>query len=229
MAFSERQYKILTEIKSRELLQSYGVEQNRYLVATGVEAAIEGAENLGFPVVMKVVSSKIVHKSDFGGVRVGLNNVKEIRTAYADIFRNAAERGIAPEEIDGVTIQEMVEGVTEFFVGIKRDPIFGPVILAGIGGIWVELMKDIAMRITPLEEDDISKMLRELKGFPLLEGYRGRKKADVSALIKFIKKVSDLSLDNPQIVELDLNPVIVKEMGKGVICVDARIVIQENK
>ncbi len=219
---------VLNEIQSRQLLLSYGIRQNRYGFADTKEKALQISEEMTKPLVMKVVSKKIIHKTDFGGVQVGLTNRQEIEQAFDTIYENAMKKNVKFEEIEGVSIQEQVFGVQEMLLGMKRDPVFGPVILIGLGGVLVELMKDVSIGICELEERDIYQMLYRLKGFPLLDGYRGRKKADVTSFVQLIKQVQEMVLKDKDIQEMDLNPVIVKEEGHGSIVVDARIVIKHS-
>jgi acyl-CoA synthetase (NDP forming) len=216
---------VLTEVESRNLLKEWGVPQNSYGFASTKEEALQMAEKMQTDLVMKVVSPKIVHKSDFGGVKLGLKNLDDVSNAYDEILQSAFSHHISAEDIEGVILQEMVEAVQEVLVGVKRDPVFGVTLVIGLGGIWVELMKDVSLGISPLEESDIYQMLKKLKGYPLLSGYRGQHQADIGALVTLIKRVETMALQNPQIVEMDLNPVMVKREGEGCLAVDARIVI----
>ncbi|MHA6258425.1 acetate--CoA ligase family protein [Sporosarcina sp. CAU 1771] len=222
---SSQLVEILTEVESRTILDKYKIPQNKYKFTTCLEDTLNEAKKLTYPLVMKVVSKKIVHKSDFGGVQINLKNEKEVENAYKKIFNNASLNNISAEEIDGVTIQEMEKGIEEILIGVKRDPVFGPVIVVGFGGILVEIMKDISLGITPLAEKDIYKMLRKLKGFSLLDGFRGSAKADLSSIVEIVLKVQEMIINEPKILELDINPLIVKEAGRGSIAVDARIVM----
>lgn len=219
---------VLTEIQSRQLLQQYGIRQNRYAFADSKEQALQLAGTMDKPLVMKVVSDKIVHKTDFGGVQLGLMSQEDVAQAFDAIYDNAAKKGVKPEEIQGVTLQEYVVGVQEMVIGVKRDAVFGPVLLVGIGGVLVELMKDVTLGICELEEREIYQMLTILKGFSLLDGFRGRKKADIPALVELIRKVQTMALNEASIVEMDINPVIVREEGQGAVAVDARIVVIDN-
>jgi acetate---CoA ligase (ADP-forming) subunit beta len=219
--------KILNEVESRKLLEEKNINLNKYDFSRTKEEAINQAKTMQFPLVMKVVSDKIVHKSDFGGVQVGLQTLEDVEKAFERIYENARKRGVDREEIEGVVVQEMVEGVQEILVGIKRDPIFGPILVIGIGGIFVELFKDVQLGICPLTEEDIFKMIERLKGYPLLDGFRGRNRADIKSLVSLSQKVSNLAMENEQIQEMDLNPVILKEEGLGAMAVDARIILKQ--
>lgn len=182
------------------------------------------AAKLGFPVVLKIASDDIVHKSDVGGVRVGINSKEELEMVYAEIMASV-KKNCPGARIEGVLVQPMIKGVQEVIVGIKRDPSFGPVVLLGLGGVWVELLRDVSLRICPVARDDVLEMLKELKGYPLLNGYRGSKPVDLEALIDLTLKVSQLALDLPALSEMDLNPVMLQEQGKGCIAVDYRMII----
>lgn len=215
---------VLTEVESRKLLTEWDVPQNSHGFAATKEEALVMAEKMITTLVMKVVSSKIVHKSDFGGVKLGLKNVDDVANAYDEIMQSALSHQVREQDIEGVILQEMVEAVQEILVGVKRDPVFGVTIVVGLGGVWVELMKDISLGISPLKEKDILHMLQKLKGYPLLNGYRGQAKGDINALVQLIKKVETMALHNQHIAEMDLNPVMVKREGEGCLVVDARIV-----
>lgn len=215
---------ILNEVESRNLLKKYNIKQNQFEFAKSKEEALDASERIGYPLVLKVVSKKIVHKSDFGGVKINLKNRKEVDEAYDEIMANAESKKVALDEIEGVTVQKMISGVEELLIGAKRDPTFGTVIVVGLGGVLVELLKDISLGITPLTEKDIIKMIKKLKGYPLLDGYRGRKSADIKDFIKMIQAVEKMMIADESILELDLNPVIIKTVNNGCLAVDARIV-----
>lgn len=215
----------LTEAESRRRLEQYGIAQNRYRVASSPGEAAQAAEELGYPVAMKILSPRIIHKSDFGGVRLGLKTATEVSTAYDEMVSAAVQKGVSLTEIQGVTVQEMATGVAEAFIGARRDRTFGVVVLVGTGGIWVEVLRDVELGIWPLEESEIDAMIRRLKGHPLLDGFRGRPRADVSALVQLVRGVGAALAGDPEILELDLNPVLVKALGDGAVAVDARIVV----
>lgn len=221
--------RVLTEVDSRELLRKYNVNLNKYKFIKTNEADKEfgNLKQLTYPLVMKVVSEKIVHKSDFGGVQLNLKNQKDIKRAFEKILTNAKRHDVQEKEIEGVLVQDMVSGVQEILIGVKRDPIFGAVIIIGFGGVLVEMLKDVALGICPLSENDVYKMLKKLKGYPLLEGYRGKPASDISAIVQMVLTVQEMVTKEKNIIEMDLNPVIIKEDGKGCIAVDARIVIKE--
>jgi len=212
----------LNEVEAKQLLASAGVPVAQTQLAITADEAVNAAEEIGYPVVMKIVSPEIAHKSDVGGVVVGVENSDDVRSVFAEINRSVADK--APQaEIDGVAIQAMVPQGTEIIVGSTTDEQFGPVMMFGLGGVFVEILEDVAFRIVPLEPKDASDIVREIKGFPLLDGARGREKADLVSLENLILKVSNLVDENPQIAELDLNPVFA--YSDGVVAVDAHIVL----
>ncbi len=212
----------LNEVEAKQLLASAGVPVAETQLAITADEAVNAAEEIGYPVVMKIVSPEIAHTSDVGGVVVGVENSDDVRSIFEEINRSVADK--APQaEIDGVAIQAMVPQGTEIIVGSTTDEQFGPVMMFGLGGVFVEILEDVAFRIVPLEPKDASDIVREIKGFPLLDGARGREKADLDSLENLILKVSNLVDENPQIAELDLNPVFA--YSDGVVAVDAHIVL----
>ena len=212
----------LNEVEAKQLLASAGVPVAETQLAITADEAVNAAEEIGYPVVMKIVSPEIAHKSDVGGVVVGVENSDDVRSIFEEINRSVADK--APQaEIDGVAIQAMVPQGTEIIVGSTTDEQFGPVMMFGLGGVFVEILEDVAFRIVPLEPKDASDIVREIKGFPLLDGARGREKADLDSLENLILKVSNLVDENPQIAELDLNPVFA--YSDGLVAVDAHIVL----
>ena len=213
---------VLTEIESKQVLAAAGIPVAEAHLATTPEDAAKAAKKVGFPVVIKIVSPDITHKSDVGGVRVGLQSKKDVISAFEEMLD--AVREVQPDaRIDGVAVQHMAPAGTEVIIGMSKDPQFGPVLMFGLGGVLVEVLKDVAFRIVPLEPRDARQMVREIKGYPVLEGARGRDPADIAALESLILKLSEFVEANPQIEEIDLNPVFV--YPDGVIAVDARIVI----
>ena len=212
----------LNEVEAKQLLASAGVPVAETQLAITADEAVNAAEEIGYPVVMKIVSPEIAHKSDVGGVVVGVENSDDVRSVFAEINRSVADKA-SQAEIDGVAIQAMVPQGTEIIVGSTTDEQFGPVMMFGLGGVFVEILEDVAFRIVPLEPKDASDIVREIKGFPLLDGARGREKADLDSLENLILKVSNLVDENPQIAELDLNPVFA--YSDGVVAVDAHIVL----
>jgi acyl-CoA synthetase (NDP forming) len=213
---------VLTEIESKQILAEAGVPVAVAQLARNADEAAKVAEKAGYPAVLKIVSPEITHKSDIGGVKVGLRSADEVRKAFDEIMA-AVKKAEPKAQIEGVAVQKMAPAGTEVIVGMSKDPQFGPVLMFGLGGIFVEVLKDVAFRIVPLEPRDARQMVREIKGFPVLEGVRGQPPADLAALEGLILKLSEFVEAHPEIEELDLNPVFA--YADGVIAVDARIVI----
>jgi acetyltransferase len=207
-----------------EVLHAYGFSQPRSLMARTSEDAVAAAKGMGYPVVMKIVSPQILHKSDIGGVKLNINSKKEVENTFFDITTRV-QHIMPTAQIYGVMIQEMVSGGKEVIIGITRDAQFGHMIMFGLGGIYVEVLKDISFRITPLSKEDAHEMIRETKVFPLLRGVRGEAEADIEAIEKSILLLSRMALDFPQIIEAEINPLLVKKRGEGVVAVDARFII----
>jgi acyl-CoA synthetase (NDP forming) len=165
----------------------------------------------------------VTHKSDSGGVKLSLNNVTEVKKAYDEILKKVRKQ-YPRAVVHGVSVQKMVRPGTEVIIGTSKDPQFGPVIMFGLGGVFVELLKDVSFRIIPLERKDAQEMIHEIKGYPLLEGYRGKEPANISALVEIILKISKLTEENPQIKEIDLNPIFAYR--DKAIAVDARMILE---
>jgi acetyl coenzyme A synthetase (ADP forming)-like protein len=208
-----------------EVLAAYGLATPRAEVARGADEAARVAAQIGYPVVVKLVSETITHKSDVGGVALDLRDEADVREAYARIEKALADRGLQ-ESMDGVLVQPMLKEGSEAIVGMTHDPSFGPLLMFGLGGVNVELLKDVAFRIQPLTDRDAKELVRAVKGYPLLEGWRGAPAGDVAAIEEVLLRVSQLAGDHPEIVEMDLNPVKVLEPGKGCIVVDARVAVR---
>jgi len=216
----------LGELEGTELLECYGFSVLPTLLAEDAEGAAGIAEEMGLPVVMKIVSPQIFHKSDAGGVKVGLGSVEEVKNAFEEIVRNArAYREDAT--IRGVLVQKMAPKGQEVILGVNRDPGFGPLIMYGLGGIYVELFKDVVFRLAPIGRNNARRMVREIKGFPMLDGFRGTPKADLEQIEMGLVSLSDLVLDHPEIKELDINPLLVHEKGKGATVADVRIFLEK--
>ena len=216
---------ILTEFESKNFLRKFGIPIIEARLARTQKEAVLLSQKIGFPVVLKIASPDIVHKSDSGGVKLGLKSVSEIRMAYREIM-DAIKKQNPRAVIDGVTVQKMAKPGIEVIVGASKDPQFGPVLMFGLGGVFVEVLKDVSFRIIPINRKDAKEMVEEIKGYPLLQGYRGKKPADLPALIEILLKISLLMEKNPEIKELDLNPVVAYE--KGALAVDARIILEEG-
>jgi acetate---CoA ligase (ADP-forming) subunit beta len=214
---------ILTEIESKKVLSEAGIGVVDTKLANSEKAAVSIADEMGYPVVLKISSPDITHKSDIGGVRVGLKNQEDVIKAYGDII--AAAKARYPEAvIEGVSVQQMARPGTEIIIGMTKDPQFGPVLMFGLGGIFVELLKDVSFRIVPLSRYDAKTMIKEIRGYTLLNGYRGSEPADIGALEEMLLKISDFAERNPEIKEMDLNPVFAYK--QGAIAIDARIVLE---
>ncbi len=212
----------LLETEARQLLSLYGVDAGASRFARTKASAIRAAKELGFPVVAKLVSPQILHKSDAGGVKLNLRSGKQVSDAYDSIMTSA--RKYAPEaNLQGVLLTPMLRGGVETIIGAVRDPQFGPVVMFGLGGVFVEVMGDVAYRIPPVTDEEVHAMLREIKGFPLLQTARGSTPRDLDALVAIVQTVARIMLDNPRIVEIDLNPVLALEKGAAVL--DARVVL----
>ncbi len=217
----------LTDAEVHDVLNAYGFSQPKGLFARTSDEAVAAAKGIGYPVVMKIVSPQIIHKSDIGGVKINLNNKKEVENAFFDITTHL--RNIMPTaHIYGVMIQEMIRGGKEVIAGITKDPQFGHMVMFGLGGIYVEVMKDISFRIVPLSKEDVHEMIRETKTFPLLRGVRGETEADIESIEHALLLLSQMAIDFPEIIEADINPLLVKKRGEGVIAIDARFTIGGN-
>ena len=183
------------------------------------------SKKLGFPVVLKIVSPDITRKSDVGGVKLGLKTSKQAETAYDQILSAVGEK-YPKAIIHGVSVQKMARPGTEVIVGMTKDAQFGPVLMFGLGGILVELLKDVSFRIVPLERQDAHEMICEIKGYPMLQGYRGGEPVDISILEEILLKVSRFVESHPEIKELDLNPIFAYK--DGAVAVDARVILEGN-
>jgi acyl-CoA synthetase (NDP forming) len=214
----------LLETESRELLRAYGFSLPQAEFIRSPEEAAAASARLGFPLAMKVVSPDIVHKSDAGGVKLNLKDEKELTRAFAEIIEKASSV-TARERILGSMLSPMAPGGQECIVGMLRDKQFGPVIMFGLGGIFVEVLKDVSFRAAPTTEQDIDGMIREIRGYRLLTGIRGEKAKDIGAIKEILAKLNEIAVDNPEIQELDLNPVIVHEKGASI--VDSRVILMQ--
>ncbi len=217
---------ILTEFESKKVLKQVGIPVTETKLAKSQKEAVLLSQKVGFPVVLKIVSPDVIHKSDSGGVKLGLNNVGQVKTAYNQIIKSINQQ-YPHAVIHGVSVQKMVRLGTEVIVGISKDPQFGPVIMFGLGGIFVEVLKDVSFRIVPVSQRDAQEMIQEIKGYPLLQGYRGKESANIPALVEMILKISKLVKENPEIKELELNPIFA--YADGAVAVDARIILEEEE
>jgi acetyl coenzyme A synthetase (ADP forming)-like protein len=206
------------------VLESYGFTVPKSRLAKTSEEAIEIAEEMGYPVVMKIASPDILHKTDVGGVRLNLRSPDDVRDSF-DLMVYRAERYVPDAQIWGCQVQQMVSGGREILLGMSRDPQFGPLVAFGLGGIYVEALKDIAFRVAPFSRQEADEMIREIRSYPLLEGVRGEQPADHEAMVDALLRVSQLVTDFPEIVELDINPLMVFEEGRGAMAIDMRLVL----
>jgi len=212
---------VLTEFESKELLQEIGILVPSQKLTTSIDETKSAAEEIGFPVVLKLIAEDIVHKSDTGAVKLNIKDKHELETAYKDLMN------IPSQQEKKISVQKMAdEPITELIIGMTTDAQFGPALMFGIGGILVELLEDVSFRIAPITEYDAKEMIHEIKGFPILDGYRGKPKADIDAIVNALLKISDLVIKHEEINEMDLNPVFIYE--KGLICVDARIILKKK-
>ena len=215
--------KFLLEPEAKTVCTKYGIPVTKFKVAKNEAEAVKFAEEIGYPTVLKIVSPDIIHKSDVGGVIVDLKTAKEVRNAYKQILRNV-KRHEADAKIVGVLVQEMAPSSTEVIIGAVKDPQFGPAVMFGLGGIFVEVLKDVTFRVAPITVDEAREMITEVMAYPLLKGYRNLPPADIEAIVQILLKTSRLVMEHQEIKELDLNPVMVYE--KGAKTVDARIILE---
>jgi acyl-CoA synthetase (NDP forming) len=215
---------LLTEIEAKQMLEEAGVPVSPARLAKTRDEAVAVAKELGFPIVLKIVSPQITHKSDVGGVALGLASAEDVGAAF-DRVTASAKQHVPDATIEGVAVQRMERQGTEVIVGVTKDPQFGPVLMFGLGGVLVEVLKDVAFRVVPINERDARQMIHEIKGYPLLEGYRGHDPADVAKLEQLLLKLSSFVEQHPEVAELDLNPVFAYK--DDAIAVDARIVLTD--
>ncbi len=213
----------LLEPEAKEICTEYGIPVTKFKVALNEKDASKYADEIGYPVVLKIVSPDVIHKSEAGGVIVNLKNPAEVVAAYGKILQNVRKYK-ADAKIVGILVQEMAPNSTEVIVGAIKDPQFGQTVMFGLGGIFVEVLKDVNFRIAPLTVDDAKEMITELKAYPLLTGFRNTPPADIDALVTILCNTSRLVMANPEIKELDLNPVLAYQ--KGAKTVDARIILE---
>jgi len=215
---------LLGELEAKELLRKNGIAVNETRMARSREETIVISSEMGYPVALKVISPDIVHKSDCGGVKLDLKTAAQVGEAYDEVMTAVSQK--CPEaKIQGISVQTMVIHGVEVIIGVSQDEQFGPVIMFGLGGLWVELMKDISFRVIPITQDDAADMVREIKGYGLLAGFRGQPAADIISLQEMLLRVSGFMEANPQVQELDLNPVFARP--DGAVAVDARIVLED--
>ena len=216
----------LGEMEARGILEAYGIRVPIAKVARDLREARKVVKLTGYPVVLKIDSPDILHKTDVGGIKIGIKNYKELEESFEGIISNV-KKYMPSAKINGISIQEMIESKKETIIGINKDPQFGPMIMFGLGGIYVEILKDVSFRIAPISQTDAREMIEEIKTVKLLKGVRGEKPSDIESIVEVLLKISQLVTDFPDIIEMDINPLFVKEEGKGSIAGDVRIRIQE--
>jgi acetate---CoA ligase (ADP-forming) subunit beta len=214
---------VLTEIEAKNIFKQIGVKTVQTRLASSQKEAVEFSNEIGFPAVLKIYSPDITHKTDAGGVKVGLKNAAEVRKAYKEIMSSVKEK-FPKAKIEGVSVQPMARPGVEIIIGMFKDPQFGPVIMFGLGGIFVEVLKDVAFRLIPIENRDAEQMIKEIKGYALLNGYRGQEPAHVPSLVDILLKLSAFVDKTPEIKEMDINPVFAYK--DSALAVDARIVLE---
>lgn len=215
--------KHLLETEAKTICKEYGIPITEFELAKNRMEAVKFAEKIGYPVVLKIVSPNVIHKSDVNGVILNVKDAQEVQNAYDKII-NSVKRHRPDAEIVGILVQEMAPQSTEVIVGATKDPQFGPTLMFGLGGIFVEILKDVTFRIAPVTEDEAREMITEVKAYPLLKGYRNRPAADIETIVKILLNTSRLVMKHQEIKELDLNPIMVYE--KGAKTVDARIILE---
>jgi acetate---CoA ligase (ADP-forming) subunit beta len=217
---------ILTEIEAKQILKEAGINCTDTQLAATRQEAVALSEKMGYPVVLKISSVDITHKSDAGGVKVNLKERASVEKAYDEIMASCKAK-YPKADIEGIAVQGMAKSGIEIIIGMTKDPSFGPVLMFGLGGIFVEVLKDVAFRIVPLEKNDASEMINEIKGKKLLQGYRGQDPADIAILEDMLLKLSALVDKTEDIAEIDMNPVFAYK--EGAVVVDARIILEANE
>jgi acetyl coenzyme A synthetase (ADP forming)-like protein len=212
------------DAEARQIMEAYGITIPQAQLAANPDEAVEVAQRIGYPVVMKIASPDILHKTDIGGVKLNLMGDDDVRDTF-DLLMYRASRYMPQAEVWGALVQEMVPQGKEVIIGINCDPQFGPMLLLGLGGIYVEALKDVSVRIAPVARWEAEDMITELRSYPLLRGLRGEKPSDLEAIVDCMLRVSQLAVDFPEIVELDINPLMVHEEGKGAVAIDMRMVL----
>ena len=212
------------DTEARAILGAYGISIPGSRLCKSPEEAVSFAEEVGYPVVMKIASPNILHKTDIGGVRLGISNPSDVRDSF-DLLTFRTLRYMPDAEIWGCLVQQQVRGGKEVIVGMNKDPQFGPLVMFGLGGIYVEVLQDVSFRIAPFSRREADQMIREIRAFNLLQGVRGQARSDIEEIVKTLLKVSQLVTDFPEIVELDINPLIVFEEGRGARAIDMRLVL----
>jgi acetyl coenzyme A synthetase (ADP forming)-like protein len=215
---------LLLEPEAHDVLKAYGFPVLQYRFAKSEDEALHAAREIGYPVVLKIVSPDIAHKVDVGGVKLDIHSDAELRENYRQMLADV-QKAKPDARIFGVFVQEFIKGGKETILGLKRDPLFGPLLMFGLGGIYVEALRDVTFRIAPIRELGVHRMIRQIRGFKILEGFRGEPPSDIDAIAECLARLSQLATQLEEIVELDINPLVVFERGRGARVVDARIVV----
>lgn len=223
MAACKEGRRYLLETEAKAVCLEYDIPVTKFKLAKNEAEAVKFADAIGYPVVLKIVSPDIIHKSDVGGVLVDLKNARGVRSGYNQIIKNVRKHN-EKAGIVGILVQEMVPSSTEVIVGTIKDPQFGQTLMFGLGGVFVEVLKDVTFRIAPVTANEAREMISEVKAYPLLKGYRGMPPADIEAIVKILLDTSKLVMEHDEIKELDLNPIMV--YCKGAKTVDARIILE---
>ncbi len=219
--------KVIPVYDSKRIIREYGIPVTEMVLARNLEEAVQASKKLGFPLVMKISSPDVVHKTDIGGVILGISSLEELENAYKKIIENVRKK-VPHARIEGVVLEEMVEKHYEVIVGGVRDPQFGPTIMFGMGGVFVEVFKDVAFGIAPLTKEEAMELIDSTKASKILRGYRGGFTGDIDALADVLVKTSKMMWDLKEYIkEMDLNPVAVLEDKKGIKVLDARIVLEK--
>ncbi len=214
-------------LESLDILKAYGIPTVGTAITKTTEETVKAAEEIGYPLVMKIVSPQISHKSDVGGIKLNLNNAQEVKEAYEDMMENIPLK--EPEaDLEGVQLQKMLSGGTEVIIGMVQDPTFGSMLMFGLGGIYVEVLEDVKFAIAPVNEGEAKDMIRQIKTHELLEGTRGDKPKDVDSIADIILRISQLVTDFPEINEFEINPLMVFDEGDGSLAVDMRLMLKEG-
>ncbi|MCC6020055.1 MAG: acetate--CoA ligase family protein [Thermoproteaceae archaeon] len=217
----------LREDEALALLRAYGIPVPDFTIAESEEGAVKAADQIGYPVAVKVISPQIVHKTDVGGVVLNVADAQGVREAFRRLLEGVKTK--APyADVEGVLVQKMVPRGVELIIGAVYDEIFGHLIAFGLGGIYTELLRDFTMRVAPIDEHDAWEMVREVRAYRLLTGFRGMPPRDIDAIVDVLIKFSRLVTENPEIREADLNPVIALEEGRGAYVVDARFILRPS-
>ncbi len=213
------------DAEARAVLEACGIALPKSVLARNVEEAVSAAESIGYPVVMKVASPDILHKTDIGGVKLNIASADDVRDAF-DLLVYRGQRYFPDATIWGCQVQQMVKGGREVIIGMNRDPQFGPLLMFGLGGIYVEALKDVTFRVAPIDRREATEMLGEIRSYNLLRGVRGEKSADMAAIADTLLRISQLVTEFPEVVELDINPLMVFEVGRGALAIDMRLALK---